>query len=342
MKKFLNASERDQLTAQHRKEKDGRTRDRIKAVLMSDSGWTFKDIAEALLLDQETISRHVKEYKEQQKLSINTGGSDSKLSSDQAAEITKHLDEVTYLKVSEICIYVQEKYGISYTVNGMTNWLKSNGFSYKKPKGTPAKADPIAQKEFIEEYEKVIKSTPDNEPVLFIDGVHPTMATKVTYGWIRTGSNKLIATTGSKIRMNIMGAINLETMRVDVKSYDRINQDSMVDYFTKLREIYPKNKNPKIHIIADQGSYNTSKKTKEAAKTEGIILHFLPPYSPNLNPIERLWKVMNEYARNNQFFKTGREFKEKINNFFNKTWPSIADSMNSRINDNFELIKSTV
>ena len=70
MKKFLNASERDQLTAQHRKEKDGRTRDRIKAVLMSDSGWTFKDIAEALLLDQETISRHVKEYKEQQKLSI--------------------------------------------------------------------------------------------------------------------------------------------------------------------------------------------------------------------------------------------------------------------------------
>ena len=342
MKKFLNASERDQLTAQHRKEKDGRTRDRIKAVLMSDSGWTFKDIAEALLLDQETISRHVKEYKEQQKLSINTGGSESKLSSDQAAEITKHLDEVTYLKVSEICIYVQEKYGISYTVNGMTNWLKSNGFSYKKPKGTPAKADPIAQKEFIEEYEKVIKSRPDNEPVLFIDGVHPTMATKVTYGWIRTGSNKPIATTGSKIRMNIMGAINLETMRVDVKSYDRINQDSMVDYFTKLREIYPKNKNPKIHIIADQGSYNTSKKTKEAAKTEGIILHFLPPYSPNLNPIERLWKVMNEYARNNQFFKTGREFKEKINNFFDKTWPSIAGSMNSRINDNFELIKSTV
>jgi transposase len=342
MKKFLNASERDQLTAQHRKEKDGRTRDRIKAVLMSDSGWTFKDIAEALLLDQETISRHVKEYKEQQKLSISTGGSESKLSSDQAAEITKHLDEVTYLKVSEICIYVQEKYGISYTVNGMTNWLKYNGFSYKKPKGTPAKADPIAQKEFIEEYEKVIKSTPDNEPVLFIDGVHPTMATKVTYGWIRTGSNKPIATTGSKIRMNIMGAINLETMRVDVKSYDRINQDSMVDYFTKLREIYPKNKNPKIHIIADQGSYNTSKKTKEAAKTEGIILHFLPPYSPNLNPIERLWKVMNEYARNNQFFKTGREFKVKINNFFDKTWPSIADSMNSRINDNFELIKSTV
>ena len=105
MKKFLNKEERKQLTEQHRQEKDGRTRDRIKAVLMSDTGWTFKDIAEALLLDQETISRHVKEYREQQKLTINTGGSESKLSSDQAMEIIKHLDEVIYLKVSEICIY---------------------------------------------------------------------------------------------------------------------------------------------------------------------------------------------------------------------------------------------
>ena len=264
MKKFLNTSERDRLITQHRKEKDRRTGDRIKAILMADNGWSFKDIAKALLLEQETISRHVKEYIESKKLSISTGGSESKLSFEQSVEIVKYLEEVTHLKVSKICIYVQEKYAITYTVNGMTNWLKSNGFSYKKPKGTPAKADPIAQQEFIEEYEKVIKSTPDNEPILFIDGVHPTMATKITYGWIRTGTNKLIATTGSKVRMNIMGSINLETMRVDVKSYDTINQDSMVDYFAKLREIYPKNKNPKIHIISDRGSYNTSKKTNNS------------------------------------------------------------------------------
>jgi transposase len=342
MKQFLSTNERDRLITEHRKEKDRRTGDRIKAILMANNGWSFKDIAKALLLDQETISRHVKEYIDSKKLSISTGGSESKLSSAEAAEIIKHLDETTYLKVSQICIYVSDKYGITYTVNGMTNWLKSNGFSYKKPKGTPAKADPIAQKEFIEEYERVKKSTPANEPVLFIDGVHPTMATKVTYGWIRTGKNKQIATTGSKIRMNILGAINLNTMRVDVKSYNTINQDSMVDYFVKLRQIYPKEHYPKIHMISDRGSYNTSKKTKEAAEIKGIILHFLPPYSPNLNPIERLWKVMNEYARNNQFFRTGKEFKEKINNFFDETWPSIAESMTSRINDNFERIKSIV
>ena len=51
---------------------------------------------------------------------------------------------------------------------------------------------------------------------------------------------------------------------------------------------------------------------------------------------------MNEYARNNQFFKAGKEFKEKINSFFNETWPTITDNMHSRINDNFERIKSVV
>jgi len=64
------------------------------------------------------------------------------------------------------------------------------------------------------------------------------------------------------------------------------------------------------------------------------------PYSPNLNPIERLWKVMNEHARNNQYFATPKLFKESIDKFFRLTLPDIADSLNSRINDNFQILKS--
>lgn len=66
-----------------------------------------------------------------------------------------------------------------------------------------------------------------------------------------------------------------------------------------------------------------------------IQLNFLPPYSPNLNPIERLWKVMNEEARNNKFFKSANDFKEAIKNFFSVILPDIAHSLNGRINDNF-------
>jgi transposase len=71
-----------------------------------------------------------------------------------------------------------------------------------------------------------------------------------------------------------------------------------------------------------------------------IKLHFLPPYSPNLNPIERLWKVMNEHARNNRFFKGAKDFKEAINCFFDETLPEIGSTLNERINDNFQLLKT--
>ena len=69
-----------------------------------------------------------------------------------------------------------------------------------------------------------------------------------------------------------------------------------------------------------------------------IRLHFLPPYSPNLNPIERLWKVMNEHVRNNYFFKSSKDFREAINRFFDKILPNIGATLNSRINDNFQLL----
>ena len=107
----------------------------------------------------------------------------------------------------------------------------------------------------------------------------------------------------------------------------------MEKHFAALRKKYPKA--PRIHQILDRGSYNISAETKEAAKKYGIILHHLPPYSPNLNPIERLWKVMNEFTRNNRVFKSASEFRLAIDDFFAK-WPQIAHSMIDRINDNFQ------
>ncbi|HLP35186.1 MAG TPA: transposase, partial [Amoebophilaceae bacterium] len=70
-----------------------------------------------------------------------------------------------------------------------------------------------------------------------------------------------------------------------------------------------------------------------------IQLHILPPYSPNLNPIERVWKVMNEYARNNKVFPTFKLFREAIMHFFTHTWEEIKPKMDTRINDNFQVLK---
>lgn len=218
MKEFLSIEERDHLRRRHRSEKDGRTRNRIKAVLHSDKGWSFKAIAEALLLDEETISDHVKAYVKEHKLSITTGGSANKLNKAQREELIRHIE---------------------------------NKFSYKKPAGVPLKADIKKQEAFIEFYEELKKKSPEEEPILSGDGVHPTMATKITYGWIRRGSRKPIPTVASRIQLNLMGALNLETMGVTISSYETLDSKTLKQYFDNLKLSYPKA--PKIPFLNSFG-----------------------------------------------------------------------------------------
>lgn len=339
MKIELTKEEKQELETLHKGERDRRVADRIKAVLLFSEGWTQLQISQALRLRPETIHDHLEDYRRSRKLKPANGGSTPHLSADQTEAVTSHLEANTYLKVEDICAYVQQTYGVTFTISGMTKWLHHHKFSYKKPKGTPAKADPEKQAEFIEFYENLLNTTNENEPIEFGDGVHPTMATKVTYGWIRQGRKheKPIATTASRTRLNLMGSINLQTMDVTIGSYETIDSQAMDQHFKKLREKNPLA--PKIHLILDQGPYNKSEETRRAAEKYGIILHFLPPYSPNLNPIERLWKVMNERVRNNRFFQSTAEFKKAIMDFFGITWPQIAQDMIDRINDNFQIVK---
>ena len=82
--------------------------------------------------------------------------------------------------------------------------------------------------------------------------------------------------------------------------------------------------------------------TQKATRKRKIFILYFSPYSPNLNPTERLWKVINEEVRNSRFFESVKEFRREIIDFFNATWPIIAMSMTDRINDNFQRLNSTV
>lgn len=324
------------LEKQHKKERDKRICDRIKAVLLRSEGWTLDQIAQALRIHHETVRTHIDDYEKESKLKPENGGSKSLLNNEQTHQLSKHLEGTTYLKVLDICAYVKETFGIEYSVAGMTKWLYGHDFSYKKPHATPAKADPEKQKEFVEFYQKLKEETHENEPIEFGDGVHPTMATKITYGWIKKGQEKPIATTASRSRMNLFGSLNLNTMSLTLNEYKTIDHKALGEHFKKLKEKYPDA--PKIHLILDNGPYNKSKDTQEVAKKYGVVLHFLSTYSPNLNPIERLWKVMNEHVRNNTFFSSVKEFRTSILDFFKYTWKEISPHMRERINDHFKIV----
>jgi transposase len=333
----LSEKKKQELELLHRYEGDRRVCDRIKAVLLKSEGWTNKTIAQALRIHEETVRQHLTDWITDEKLKPENGGSSSKLTDIQSRDLDVHLAETTYTKVIDICAYVEATFGVRYTISGMTKWLKQHEFSYKHPKSVPAKADLAKQEEFIEKYLNLVADTPANEPILFIDAAHPTMATKVVCGWIKKGVDKPIAQTASRTRVNIVGAIELATMNVISCRPDYVNAETTVAFFDQIKTAYPGA--PKIHIILDQSGYHRSQLVRDAALEKNIELHYLPPYSPNLNSIERLWKVMNEEERDNVFFSSAKMFRDVINNFFDVKLPKIAQSLRGRINDNFQTIK---
>jgi transposase len=147
-----------------------------------------------------------------------------------------------------------------------------------------------------------------------------------------------VETTASRTRMNLIGVIKLNDLASTiVRQYDTINAQSIIEYLRAIRNEYKSDK--RIHLILDRAGYHRAKEVKKEARKLKIKLHYLPAYSPNLNPIERLWKVMNEKVRNNRFFKSAKDFNQAIWEFFDNILPNIADSLHGRINDNFEILK---
>lgn len=338
---FLSDEERANLKWQHKRERDRRICDRIKAVLLYDKGWSSKQIAEALLLTEESIRLHIDEYTTSKKLKPEGGGSVEKLSDEQSQKLEEHLQKYTYLFVKDIAAYIQSMWGIAYTIHGLRNWLHRHGFTYKKPTVVPGKVNEQQQKEWIAGYEKLKQNLPENETICFIDGVHPTHNAQPSYGWIKKGERKEICTNSGRARLNLSGVIDMISQKVFVQEDQTLNAESTIRFFEEIERAYPLHST--IHLFCDNAPYYRNAAVKNYLEKSKIKLYFLPPYSPNLNPIERLWKWMKERVIYNTYYQEFEDFRVAVLGFF-KTLERLdpesilGKNFRSRIRDKFRPI----
>lgn len=342
---MLTDIERGQLKTQHKQERDGRVRDRIKAVLLTDKGWSSEAIAEALLISDQAVRNHIRDYEATRKLKSESGGSDEKLTEEQSKKLLSHLENHVYLFVKDIIAYVISTFEIVYTVPGMRNWLHRHGFSYKKPAIVPGKANKERQAQWIEEYRKLRQELPADETICFTDGVHPTHNIQPAYGWIRKGVRKELPANTGRARLNLSGAIDIIDQRLVMHEDLTLNAASTIRFFNKIEEAYSEKR--RIHIFCDNAPYYRNDAVREYLKGSKIELHFLPPYSPNLNPIERLWKWMKERVVYNTYYEHFENFKDAVFGFFSLlsnagTDSELKKSLCRRVSDNFSPIQAPV
>ena len=141
--------------------------------------------------------------------------------------------------------------------------------------------------------------------------------------------------TACQKRVHLIGGINLQGHQIEYRHVDWVNFESISGFLTQLQAANPKAK--KIHIIWDNAGYHKSEKMREFVKDSNIQLHFLPPYSANLNPIERLWKLLHEQVTYNKYYDKLRDFTEAIVGFFDNL-EQYHDIIKRRINDDFQTL----
>jgi transposase len=103
-------------------------------------------------------------------------------------------------------------------------------------------------------------------------------------------------------------------LEVTTVSSDSIHAQSTIELFKKWEEKYPLAQ--RIVVVCDHATYYRSKAVADYLKTSRVEIKFLPSYSPDLNPIERLWRFMNKKVRNHRYYEKFIDFKTAIYSFF--------------------------
>ena len=148
----LDGQELRELRAAHRQALNVREAYRINAVILLGNGRTARDVADALLMDPETVRTYFKRYKKggvEELMRMNYVGSEALLDEVQLSELDTHLKKHLYLTAESVARWVEERWGVRYSANGIASVLHRLGYVYKKPKLVPGKADATAQEEFV-------------------------------------------------------------------------------------------------------------------------------------------------------------------------------------------------
>lgn len=176
-----------------------------------------------------------------------------------------------------------------------------------------------------------------------MDGVHPTHNAEAHYGWIKRGERKNLPTNTGRQRLNISGAVDLIKAKFIFRQDQRLNALSTVEFLKQIETAYPLLE--KVHLFCDNAGYYKGDAEKEYLKSSKIQLHFLPPYSPNLNPIERIWKFLKDRVIYNTYYECFNDFQYAVLGFLQHLgnldpMSEFGRAFKSRVGDKFRPISS--
>ncbi len=339
----LNKQEKQILKAHYRNSGCALVRQRAHALLLAGQGRLASDIALILMRNTETIRSWLHDFNQQRLASIfhkyegNTNA--SKLTKEQREEIEQTLKNPPrdkglpkqFWDVPAIKQYLRGEFGLVYESDRSYHYLlKFQGLSFKLPSPFDFKRDKdqinLRLKEIHQELPSYMNS--DEWEVLTADESRITWEAEIRRAWLRKGEKTTLKVHRSNEYQNYFGALNLKSKKAHTIRLDWQDTGEIIRALQELSKNYP---HKRICLLWDNARWHKSKQLRRQLSKGNSLEHIhlinFPPYAPDVNPEERVWRFgkdmlgnhnLHSFEETRDLFEhsiTGKTFDYKIPEF---------------------------
>lgn len=316
----------------------GATKKKLHVVYLKALGLPHQEIGRIARVSGDSVTRYLKTYID--------GGVAALCSSQLYCPKSALLPYLSALKrhfqtdpphtVAQAAYEIEKLTGIKVALSACRDFMRRRlGMKYRKMAVIPSKADPEKQRVFLQDrLEPLLEEEKQGKRrVFFVDAAHFVMGAFLGMLWCF--ERLFLKSSSGRSRYNVLGAYSVKgTELIAISNHTYINSDTLVELLTVISG---RHADTAITLVLDNARYQRCDKVIHKALELGIDLQFLPPYSPNLNLIERLWKFTKKQCLYNRYYESFCQFKAAIDDCLEKVNSTFSEQVNTLLNPKFQL-----
>jgi transposase len=296
----------------------------LEAVLAVADGYRFDEVGRLFQVSEDTVREWVKRFLSggvRGLMPKKAPGRPAKLKKKDLAEVARVVEagpraagfEAGGWRTPMIQEWIRNRFGVLYNVHYLSELLRNLGFSFQKARFESGHLDEVARKQWktVTFPALVAQAKARGAHLLFGDEASFPQWGTLSYTWARRGAQPTVKTSGKRKGYKVFGLIDYFTGRLWYRGHDgRFNSES---YQAFLKQVLDSTDRPVI-LIQDGARYHTSAAMKRffATHADRLTVEQLPTYSPDYNPIEKLWKGIKQHHTHMQYFPTFDALTDKV------------------------------
>jgi putative transposase len=305
----LDARQRRVLLDRYRRDPDPGVRSRCHILLLLADGYTWEEVGTALYCSSRTIDRWVKRFPEEglEAVAGHKPGRRFRFDIGCLAVViywvtTKLPSDFGFLRSRWSCgalaLLLWSRHGLDVSPETVRRWLHRGNLVYRRPRPTVGPRDEQREAK-LERLRHLLAELPADETVVWEDEADIDTNPEIGRMWMRRGQQAQIPTPGTNEKRYVAGSIHWRSGMVFATEGPKRDEKLFLAHLEDLRHRLRRYR--KIHVICDCAKFHHSDAVRAylAKYRDRIELEMLPAYSPDANPMERIWWLLREHVTRN-------------------------------------------